>query len=226
MVDGVQEASAPRRADALRNIATIVEAATQSLAADPDVSMNAIAKAAGVGRMTLYGHFPSRAALVAEVVDRALRDAEATLGAVDVTGDPSPAMERLLDASLRVTYRYGGLVQAAEQALSPERFQQAHIAQLDRTKALLRRGRRSGDFRRDLPLDWQVTTIQSILHTAATAVHHGSVSAEDAPRLVTTTVMAMLAPPRPHTDESTSPPAARAPRTAPSGHGAPRPVGR
>ncbi|MFD1827013.1 TetR/AcrR family transcriptional regulator [Mumia zhuanghuii] len=197
MIDDVQEASAPRRADALRNIATIVEAATRCLADDPDVSMNAIAKAAGVGRMTLYGHFPSRATLVAEVVDRALRDAESTLGAVDVSGDPMAAIGRLLDASLRVTYQYGGLVQAAEQSLSPDLFQRAHAQQIDRMQALLKRGRRGGQFRRDLPLEWQVTTIQSILHTAATAVHQGTVTAEQAPTLVTTTVLAMLAPARP-----------------------------
>ncbi len=194
MVDGVQE-SAPRRADALRNIASIIEAATRSLADDPDVSMNAIAKAAGVGRMTLYGHFPSRATLVAEVVERALRDAESTLGAVDVSGDPRAAMERLLDASWHVTYRYGGLVQAAEQSLSPDLLKRAHTQQVDRATTLLRRGRHDGQFRRDVPLEWQVIAIQSLLHAAATAVHQGSVTADAAPTLVITTVLAALLPP-------------------------------
>ena len=50
----------PKRSDALRNIEAILEAATTCLARDPDASVNSIAQAAGVGRVTLYGHFESR----------------------------------------------------------------------------------------------------------------------------------------------------------------------
>ena len=57
-----------RRADALKNIAAILDAATAALARDPDASINDIAQAAGVGRVTLYGHFGSRAALLSAVV--------------------------------------------------------------------------------------------------------------------------------------------------------------
>jgi AcrR family transcriptional regulator len=55
--------AAPRaqRADARRNIAAILEAATDCLARDPEMSIAGIAAAAGVGRITLYGHFKTRA---------------------------------------------------------------------------------------------------------------------------------------------------------------------
>ena len=51
--------TAPRaqRADARRNIAAILDAATDCLARDPEMSIADIAAAAGVGRITLYGHF-------------------------------------------------------------------------------------------------------------------------------------------------------------------------
>jgi TetR/AcrR family transcriptional repressor of mexCD-oprJ operon len=49
----VRDKATPRRADARKNIAAILEAATACLAKDPDVSINEIAKAAGVGRVTL-----------------------------------------------------------------------------------------------------------------------------------------------------------------------------
>ncbi|MGH1565370.1 TetR/AcrR family transcriptional regulator [Mumia sp. DW29H23] len=193
MTQDVRRPDQPRRADARRSIEAILEAATRCLARNPDVSLNEIAREAGVGRMTLYGHFESRSALVAEVVDRALREAEDELEAVDVSGDPSEAMERLLGASLRVTYRFGGLVQAAEQTLSPERVHEAHTQQIRRAKELLERGRREGAFRRDLPLDWQITTLQSLLHAAATSVHQGTLTADQAPGLVATTALAALA---------------------------------
>lgn len=195
MVDDVHEVAPRKRADARRNITAIVEAATRCLADDPDVSMATIAKAAGVGRMTLYGHFESRSSLVAVAVEHALDRAEAELSAVDLGGDPYEAMGRLLDASWEVTFRNGGLVQAAENALSPALLQRAHTQLVDRAKSLLRRGRRDGRFRRDMPLDWQVTAIQSLLHGAATAVHQGTITPARAPGLVKATALTTLAVP-------------------------------
>jgi len=55
------------RADARANRDRILDVARSALAADPDASLNSIAKAAGVGAGTLYRHFPSREALVVGV---------------------------------------------------------------------------------------------------------------------------------------------------------------
>ena len=68
-------ATTRRRADAERNIEAILDAALARLGRDPSASMTEIAKAAGVGRVTLYGHFPSREALVDTLFDRSLADA-------------------------------------------------------------------------------------------------------------------------------------------------------
>ena len=55
------------RSDARANRDRILDAARDALAADPDTSLNAIAKAASVGAGTLYRHFPSREALLVGV---------------------------------------------------------------------------------------------------------------------------------------------------------------
>ncbi|MFJ9777742.1 TetR/AcrR family transcriptional regulator [Kitasatospora sp. NPDC101157] len=53
------------RADARRNRERILEAAVRAFSEKgPDVAIDAIAKAAGVGSATLYRHFPTREALV------------------------------------------------------------------------------------------------------------------------------------------------------------------
>ncbi len=186
---------APKRADARRNIASILDAATECLARDPDASVNDIATAAGVGRVTLYGHFESRATLVGEVVERAMRDGDTVLEAVDLTGDPREALGRLLEASWRVTHRYGGLVLAAQAALPDSDFHEAHDKPVQRVQRLLRRGRREGSFRTDMPLAWQVMTIQGVIHAASGAVHRGEVAAGRAPGLINATVLAALTPP-------------------------------
>src|SRR5271163_2029433 len=55
----------PLRADAQRNRERLLEAAVRAFSAEgPDVTLDAIAKEAGVGIGTLYRHFPTREALV------------------------------------------------------------------------------------------------------------------------------------------------------------------
>lgn len=185
----------PKRADARKNIASILEAATTCLARDPDASINEIAQAAKVGRMTLYGHFASRAELVSQVVDSAMSNSEAALSAVDVDGDPCEALARLLDATWTLTHRYGALVVAAQRTLSDDQFHEAHHQPTRRMERLLRRGRRAGVFRTDMPLGWQLATIQSIVHGASSALHRGEITERHAPRLVRETVLAVVVVP-------------------------------
>jgi TetR/AcrR family transcriptional repressor of mexCD-oprJ operon len=187
--------ASPKRADARKNIAGIIDAATACLARDPDTSISDIAAAAGVGRMTLYGHFESRSALVAEVVDRAMQQTEEALDQLDLTGDAREALGRLLEATWQLTHRFGGLVVAAQTVLPDAELREAHERPALRVKRLLRRGRKEGTFRTDMPLAWQVTTIQAVVHAAASAVHRGEINAERAPGLVRATLLAALTPP-------------------------------
>src|SRR3981081_1744141 len=55
------------RADALLNRERILAVAYAAFADDPEVSLNTIAKRAGVGAGTLYRHFPTREALILAV---------------------------------------------------------------------------------------------------------------------------------------------------------------
>ena len=49
----------------------LLEAAFARPAEDPDAGLDAVARAAGLSRRTVYGHFPSREALVTALADRA-----------------------------------------------------------------------------------------------------------------------------------------------------------
>jgi serine phosphatase RsbU (regulator of sigma subunit) len=66
-----------RRSDAALNRTRLVEAARRLLADDPEATVAAIAKAAGVGRGTAYRHFPTRQELVDAVRRQQRDDAEA-----------------------------------------------------------------------------------------------------------------------------------------------------
>lgn len=184
-----------KRADALKNIESIIDAATACLARDPDVSVADIARAAGVGRVTLYGHFESRATLVTQVVERAIQQSDEALGAVDLDGDPRAALRRLLEASWQLTQQYGALIVAAEQSMPQEQFQAIHVGLIDRWRPLMERGRSEGSFRDDQPLQWQLTLMQSVLHAASGAVYRAEIDAADAAGLIDGTIQAALTPP-------------------------------
>src|SRR5918911_3287665 len=96
------KASAPKRrgADGERNIASIVDAALEALASDPDVSMAEIARRAGVVRATIYMHFPTREALLDAVMENAVAQvADATRAAEPTKGEPEEALQRVLSAT-------------------------------------------------------------------------------------------------------------------------------
>lgn len=187
-------ADTSQRADARRNRAALIEAAISCLAVDPAATLGEIAEKAGVGRVTLYAHFGSRVDLIREVVTDVLGRSDEALESVDLTGDPAEAMSRLLESSWWVTHQYGGLIVAAESALPPAELRDAHEKPAERVHALLQRGRKDGSFRSDLPISWQLDTIQAVIHAASGAVHRGAIRENDATGLIQKTVLAALRP--------------------------------
>jgi TetR/AcrR family transcriptional regulator, mexCD-oprJ operon repressor len=187
--------SQPRRADARRNVAAILAAATECLASDPDTSMAEIAAAAGVGRMTLYGHFNTRAELLDAVIAHALAAAHTTLDAVDVSGDPRAALGRLVAASWLVVDQLGQVLAAAQRELPAERIHQAHNPVLGRVQALVEQGRAAGTFRTDLPLPWLVNLAMTVMHAAAAEVSAGRLASGQAPAIIAGTLLAALTAP-------------------------------
>jgi AcrR family transcriptional regulator len=185
----------PQRADARRNVAAILDAALECLARNPQASTTDIAKAAGVGRVTLYGHFPSRAELVDAAFARGLQQASATLEAVDLSGDPRDALTRLIASSWQIIDRHQVLLGVAEAELPPERIRAYHNEPMGRVHALIAAGQRGGVFRDDLPADWLVAVFYAVMHGAAAEIRAGRLGSADVVDVITTTLLAVYAPP-------------------------------
>ncbi|HEY3477356.1 MAG TPA: helix-turn-helix domain-containing protein [Streptomyces sp.] len=60
-------AAVPRRVDARRNREAILRAADEAFSGDADVVLDEVARRAGLGRATVYRHFPDRTALALAV---------------------------------------------------------------------------------------------------------------------------------------------------------------
>ena len=95
-----------RRADAERSIARILDATVGALGEDQDASMSEIARRAGVVRATIYVHFPTRAALLDAVTERALAEVATVINAAEPErGDPADALARVVAATWRTLGR-------------------------------------------------------------------------------------------------------------------------
>src|SRR3712207_4854439 len=139
--------------------------------------MDDVAAAAGISRATLFRRFPSRAALVSALSERAL---SAYVEAVERAGPedgPAPeALRRVLGELCRLAPVYGLLVlQPLDEHVERGLLDRARAGD-ERLIGLVRRGQESGDFRVDLPADWVLTTITWLVVGAADGLRLGQVA--------------------------------------------------
>ena len=184
-----------RRATADRNIEAILDAVEALLARGVAATTTAVAAEAGVSRVTVYAHFPTREALVAAVVERAVRRATETLAAVQPErGDPAEALDRVVVAAWSELDRHRAMAQAAREHLGAEEMRSAHSPVLGQLAALIERGQKTGEFRADLPLDWLVTACLALMHACGDEVRAGRVAPDAAPGVLRASVSALLRP--------------------------------
>ena len=148
---------------------------------NPDASVADIAAEAGVGRMTLYGHFQTRAELIEAALVDSLERGEEVLSGVPLDGDPVEAFQRLVASSWVLVDQSRALLAAAQKELPAARIREMHESAEARMRGLLLRGQREGAFRVDLPVSWLLTTTHLVMNGAAEEVRTGRLDADDAP---------------------------------------------
>lgn len=173
--------AANQRADAQRNRAKILTAVVTAIRKNPDASVADIAAEAGVGRMTLYGHFKTRPELIEAALIDSLERGEEVLRQVPLDGDPREAFQRLVASSWVLVDQARAVLAAAQKELPAARIRELHEKAETRMRTLLERGQREGAFRADLPVTWLLATTHVVMNGAAEEVRSGRLNAEDAP---------------------------------------------
>jgi AcrR family transcriptional regulator len=170
-----------RRAAAERSIEAILDAAERLLVSGSDANTSAVAAAAGVSRVTVYSHFPTRPALLEALAERVIgRAAQAIAAANPASGDPADALDRLIEAAWGKLDRNLQLFTVGRAELSADALRQAH-EQIDAPiLALIKRGRRLGVFRKDLSARWLLATYYALIHAAADEVNAGRLGGHEA----------------------------------------------
>ena len=187
----------PRRADAERSIARILDAAVDALASDPEASMAEIARRAGVVRATIYVHYPTREALIAAVTERAMDEAhDAIESAEPERGDPVDALQRVVTTAWRTLGRYHALVEVNTRLPHAE-LHRRHQRVFDALEPLISRGQSAGAFRSDVPAAWHLSIAIALMHAASAELRSGQMSDQRVEVALVETVLGALGADRP-----------------------------
>jgi AcrR family transcriptional regulator len=183
-----------RRADAERSVARILDAAVDALAGDPEASMSAIARQAGVVRATIYVHFPTREALLEAVTHRAMAEVARSIDAAEPDrGTPAEALERVVGECWRTLGRYHALVAVNTEQHGQEALRDRHASVLDRLHPLIERGQADGSFRSGVPAAWHLSMLLALMHAASGELGAGRVDEADAGPALVATILGALA---------------------------------
>ena len=113
------ESTELKRSDARRNRDAILAAASVAFTESPDVSLNAIAKRAGVANATLYRHFPTREELVLATYQREVGNLVDAAEALLRRHAPLDALGRWVQRLAEYAVTKHGLADALRKASSP-----------------------------------------------------------------------------------------------------------
>ncbi len=102
----------PLRADARQNYARLVESGAIDWESGPNVSLEEVAKRAGVGIGTLYRHFPNRLALLETVYRDQVMFLSERAHELEATTPPAEALPLWLHALLSYNLTMRGLKEA------------------------------------------------------------------------------------------------------------------
>ncbi|HJE60427.1 MAG TPA: TetR/AcrR family transcriptional regulator [Nocardiopsis listeri] len=141
-------------AQGLRTRASLLEVAREAFEESRDVSLNSIAKRAGVGIGTLYRHFPTREDLVFELYrDQVQRLTRASAELLD-EHSPQEAFRLWLERFARYAMTKAGLLEVLRTATAHGRFAQVGRGPVaDAVEHLLVANQEAGTLRADLTAD-------------------------------------------------------------------------
>ena len=142
---------APRRKDAQRNRAAILDAARELFAESADVPMYEVARRAGVGQATLYRNFPERADLAAALIAELFARDEQL--AAEHAGDPDAFFVLLRNIVEHVAcfHTIGELARESHCAGSELEQHRRRLAEV--MKRAVRDAKAAGTLRRDVTIE-------------------------------------------------------------------------
>jgi AcrR family transcriptional regulator len=157
------------RSDARRNRERLLTSATAAFAAaDGPVSLEGIARDAGVGIGTLYRHFPSREALVEAVYRAELAEVAASAAELADRLPPVVALRRWMDRYAEFVATKRGMAETLHTMLASGAVQrnETRASVVGAVRTLLEAGAADGSLRADVDPDDVVSSLLGVLLAA------------------------------------------------------------
>ncbi|MEC4019713.1 TetR/AcrR family transcriptional regulator [Streptomyces sp. H27-D2] len=189
--------TSPNSTRAAANRRRILDIALDELLRDPDASMDQIARAAGLVRRTLYGHFANREALFAALTDTAVEDVTRAfaVGAADPAAPADIALARSTLAVWQYADRYRLLVSLAQHSITDAGIR-ARLEPVRRNAAtVIQQGLDDGLFHSPLPARALAHLHEHTLFGLMQAVNDGALPTEGAGAAAVTAVLASVGVP-------------------------------
>ena len=165
------------RADARRNRERLLVAATAAFgAADgAPVSLESIARDAGVGIGTLYRHFPTRDVLVEAVYRSELAEVAAAAGQLLKRHPPKAALRRWMDRYARFVAAKRGMAESLRAVVESGAVEhgQTRASIVGAVEMLLKAGADDGSLRSDVRADDVVSSLLGIFLASASPAQSG-----------------------------------------------------
>ena len=181
----------PLRRNARSNRARILATARRELGQNPDITLEELARASGVVRRTLFGHFPGREALLEALAEEA---SETLRGALEAGAKPEEPAERALARFVfsmwPVGDRYRMLLALARRDLGAERVAEVLAPARLEVAAILERGQRDAVFHTHLPPAVMSAGLEAMTVALLEAVNSGELEDSQTPVAVSVLVAA------------------------------------
>ncbi|WP_053227084.1 TetR/AcrR family transcriptional regulator [Solirubrobacter soli] len=178
----IPASASEQRSDARRNRNAVIAAAIGLLAQKTDASMQEIAAASGVGRTTVYRHFPAREDLVRALFAVVVEDARASVRAAIGAGESAAEVLRRLGpdiVALGERYRF---LEAHRELVIEDPFERPDDE--EPLLAWLRDVHARGELRPELPPEWVYAMINALAVGANDQVVRGRRSVDEAGQLL------------------------------------------
>jgi AcrR family transcriptional regulator len=150
-----------QRRDAVANRQAVIDAAAELLPENPDASMQEIADFTGLGRSTVYRHFPDHESLISGLVERVIASAAAGIESiVQSTSDPGRVLHETAKLNIRTGVRYSFL--HSHRSISRPLMQEFARRGEGPLAAFLAEARDRGKIRDDQPVEWMLSVILAL----------------------------------------------------------------
>ena len=160
-----------------RTRAVILEAAARVLGRRPDAAMADIADEAGVGRATLYRHFPTRDSLLQGAEEAGIAELTEGIEAANLGGlSVERAIARLTSVFMRTGAKYAAFITQGED--HPDSVDKQRVIQP--VREVIDRGVQEGVLRADLPADVLFEMFSALLERALWLTVAGTTTPEAA----------------------------------------------